>query len=142
MGTIEKSVTINADSAKVVSALTDASKLEKWFPTQAKTEPRSGGQYYLKFVRPGEDDHVVEGQFTELSAQKVTTSWPMEGLGETSVDWLISETGSGTEVKLVHNGIGEGGPWDQVRGMMDPGWAMFVGNLKNYLEGGADLRAG
>ncbi len=142
MGTIEKSVTINAESDRVVKALTEAQQLEQWFPTEAKTEPKQGGQYHLKFVRPGEDDHIVEGEFTEVSNSKVTTSWPMEGLGDTSVDWIISASGSGTQVKMVHNDIGEGGPWDQVRAMMDPGWGMFVSNLKNYLEGGDDLRAG
>ncbi len=142
MGTIEKSVTINTNADRIVAALTESKQLEKWFPTEAKTEPRAGGRYFLRFVRPGEDDHVVEGEFTNVSPQKVTTTWPMEGLGDTSVDWLLSKSGSGTSVRMVHNNIGEGGPWDQVRAMMDPGWEMFVNNLKNYLEGGSDLRAG
>ena len=142
MGTIEKSATINASADKIVSALTESVQLEKWFPTEAKTEPREGGRYYLKFIRPGEDDHEVEGKFTEISPRKVSTTWPMEGLGDTSVDWIISSSGSGTQVRMVHNDVGEGGPWDQVRAMMDPGWGMFVNNLKNYLEGGDDLRAG
>ena len=142
MGTIEKSVTIKATADRIVGALTESSQLEKWFPTEAKTEPKPGGQYYLKFIRPGEDDHEVEGKFTEVSPQKVSTTWPMEGLAETSVDWIISASGSEAEVKMVHNDIGDGGPWDQVRAMMDPGWGMFVNNLKNYLEGGDDLRGG
>ena len=142
MGTIEKSITINAPADKVVAALTTADQLEKWFPTKAVTEPGVGGKYHLTFVRPGEDDHVTDGKFTAVGPSKVSTSWPMEGLGETDVDWILSASGSGTSVKLVHNGIGEGGPWDQVRAMMDPGWGMFVNNLKNYLEGGTDLRAG
>ena len=142
MGTIEKSITINAGADKVVAALTNADQLEKWFPTQAVTEPRVGGKYHLTFIRPGEDNHVTDGKFTAVGPQKVSTTWPMEGLGDTDVDWVLSESGSETEVKLVHNGIGEGGPWDQVRAMMDPGWGMFIGNLKSYLEGGSDLRAG
>lgn len=142
MGTIEKSTTVNAEPGKVVSALTEAGELTKWFPTEAQTEPKAGGQYHLKFIRPGEDDHIVEGQFTAVGPDKVSTTWPMEGLGDTSVDWLISTDSSGTKVEMVHSGIGEGGPWDQVRAMMDPGWGMFVSNLKSYLEGGADLRNG
>ena len=142
MGTIEKSVTVNVDADRVVAALTEAARLEKWFPTKAVTEPRTGGKYHLTFVRPGEDQHVVDGEFTAISPKKVSTRWPMEGLGETEVDWLLSASGSGTSVKLVHKGIGEGGPWDQVRAMVDPGWGMFVNNLKNYLEGGDDLRGG
>jgi uncharacterized protein YndB with AHSA1/START domain len=142
MGTIEKSVTINADASKVLAALTESSQLEKWFPTKAVSEPQVGGKYHLTFIRPGEDTHVVDGQFTAVGPQKVSTSWPMEGLGDTEVDWIISESGSGTQVDLVHNGIGDEGPWEQVRAMMDPGWGMFVSNLKNYLEGGDDLRGG
>lgn len=142
MGTIEKVVSINASPDKVTAALTDATQLEKWFPTEAKTDAKVGGQYYLKFVRPGEDDHEVNGQFTEIGPQRISTSWPMEGLGDTTVDWFFREGGSGTELKLIHNDIGEGGPWDEVRAMMDPGWAMFVSNLKSYLEGGSDLRQG
>lgn len=142
MGTIEKSVSINASPDRVSAALTDAGQLVKWFPTEAKTDPKVGGQYYLKFIRPGEDDHEVEGTFTEISPQKVSTSWPMDGLGDTSVDWFFRAVESGTELKMVHNDIGEGGPWDQVRAMMDPGWGMFVNNLKSYLEGGSDLRQG
>lgn len=142
MGTIEKAVSIKASPDKVNAALTDAKLLVKWFPTEAKTEPKSGGQYYLRFVRPGEDDHEIEGKFTNVGPQQVSTSWPMEGLGDTTVDWFIRPSGAGTDLKMVHNDIGEGGPWDQVRAMMDPGWGMFVSNLKNYLEGGADLRNG
>ena len=142
MGTIEKSVTINASADRVVAALTESAELEKWFPTKAETEPQAGGKYHLTFLRPGEDTHVVDGKFTEVRQQKVSTLWPMEGLGDTDVDWLLSASGSGTNVRMIHNGIGEGGPWDQVRAMMDPGWEMFVNNLKSYLEGGSDLRAG
>ena len=140
MGTIEKSVTAQTTKEKVVSALTQAAELEKWFPTEARTEPKSGGQYFLRFVRPGDEVHEVAGEFTTVGPDRVSTTWPMEGLGSTSVDWLISESGSGTKIEMVHNDIGEGGPWDQVREMMDPGWEMFVNNLKNYLEGGDDLR--
>lgn len=142
MGTIEKSVTINATPERIVSALTKADQLTKWFPSEAKTEPGTGGRYYLRFTRPGEDDHEVDGEFTQVSPQKVSTSWPMGELGETEVDWDLSPAGSGTRVRMVHKGIGDGGPWDQVRSMMDPGWEMFVNNLKNFLEGGSDLRKG
>ena len=142
MGTIEKTAVISAPASKVMTALTDATQLEKWFPTKVKSDVRVGGDYKFEFIRPGEEDHVVEGEFTAIGPDKVSYTWPMPGLAETSVDWLLSESGGKTTVKMVHNGIGEGGPWDQVRDMMDPGWEMFVNNLKSFLEGGKDLRQG
>ncbi len=142
MGTIEKTVSIKASPDRVAAALTDAGQLVKWFPTEASTDPKPGGEYHLKFIRPGEDDHIVSGKFTEIGDQRISTSWPMEGLAETSVDWFFRPSDEGTDLKMVHNDIGEGGPWDQVRAMMDPGWGMFVNNLKSYLEGGTDLRNG
>lgn len=142
MGTIEKTTEISASAESVVKALTESDQLEKWFPTKVMSDVKVGGDYKFQFIRPGEDEHVVEGKFTAVGSGQVSYTWPMPGLGETSVDWLLSESGGNTSVKMVHNGIGEGGPWDEVRGMMDPGWAMFVSNLKSYLEGGKDLRQG
>jgi uncharacterized protein YndB with AHSA1/START domain len=142
MGTIEKTAVIKAPASKVVKALTDQAELEKWFPTKVKSDTRVGGGYSFRFIRPGEEDHLVEGKFTKIGADRVSYTWPMPGLADTSVDWLLTDKSGETTVKMVHNDIGVGGPWDQVRGMMDPGWGMFVNNLKSFLEGGKDLRKG
>ena len=142
MGTIEKTAVIKAPASKVVKALTDQVELEKWFPTKVKSDARVGGGYSFRFIRAGEEDHIVEGKFTKISADQVSYTWPMPGLADTSVDWLLTGKSGETTVKMVHNDIGAGGPWDQVRAMMDPGWGMFVNNLKSYMEGGKDLRKG
>jgi uncharacterized protein YndB with AHSA1/START domain len=142
MGTIEKNVVINAKADRVVAALTKADDLQKWFPTQAKSDAKAGGKYNYTFIRAGGDNHVVEGKYTQVGRDRVSYTWPMPGLAETSVDWFLKEEGGKTSVRMVHNNIGNGGPWDNVRQMMDPGWGMFVNNLKSYIEGGKDLRKG
>ena len=143
MGTIEKSAMINANAGRVVAALTEADELANWFPTLADSKSKVGGHYKYTFQRPGEDDHVQEGKYTVIGTSRVSYTWPMfMDLGDTTVDWFLNEQGGKTSVRLVHNDIGHGGPWDNVRQMMDPGWEMFVNNLKSYLEGGTDLRKG
>ena len=140
--TIEHSTTVRAPASEVVEALTSAAVLPKWFPTEAQSEPKEGGKFKLTFRGPdGNVMHVTEGKYTAVGNRGVSYTWPMDGgMGMTTVDWTLSESGGQTNVKLVHKGFGTGGQWDEVYGMMNPGWQMFVNNLKSVLEGGADIR--
>lgn len=47
--TIEQTTTIDAPPQRVLRALTDADELVRWFPSSARSDARTGGEYALRF---------------------------------------------------------------------------------------------
>lgn len=146
---------IAADAAIVYRALTDASELEQWFFSDARTDPRTGGSYRMRWrsrVDPSRD-HDRFGNYLELIPnRKVVFEWkgdPTQKLGmgdfqNTVVTITLTPARvdgiDGTHVKLVHAGWpsdAEGRDW---AGKHESGWTFYLGNLSNFLGSGPDLR--
>jgi uncharacterized protein YndB with AHSA1/START domain len=138
--TIELSQIVDAPPETVHRALTDASELPRWFPSAAESDPRTGGaySYRFEFENDAARNHTYAGEYREVSPERVAYSWKTEA-GPTEVDFRISASDGGTEVRLVHSG------WDahSDEGIEEfrQGWGFFLGNLKSHLERGEDARA-
>jgi uncharacterized protein YndB with AHSA1/START domain len=140
--TIEQKLSVNAPASRVYRALTDASELVRWFPSEATSDARPGGAYDYKFLFADTSrNHQTVGQYRETTPNKaVSYSWPAGHANiPTEVAFSLAEAGSGTEVTLRHTG------WtaDTAESMKehDMGWGFFLQNLKSYLESGQDQRS-
>ena len=113
--TIEISKTIDVPPERVFQALTEAGELERWFPSTADSDPRTGGGFEYRFEFPNEPerDHRYGGAYHEVAANE-RVSYPWSGkLGETRVDVELRESGEATEVTLRHTGWREGDEWSE-----------------------------
>jgi len=142
MTSIEQTIEVEAPPERVFVAFTEADELERWFPSGADSDARTGGAFEYRFRFPAEPerDHRYGGTYHEVRAGE-HVSYPWAGaLGETRVDVTLEPAGDATTVRLVHGGWRDGTEWDESRRMHDEGWAFFLGNLKAYLEHGEDGR--
>jgi uncharacterized protein YndB with AHSA1/START domain len=141
--TIEQTTQIEASPEAVFRALTDAGELTRWFPSDARSDPRTGGafEYRYEFGHDPARDHTYSGEYREVTANELV-AYPWNGkLGTTEVELRLRPAGDGTEVTLRHSGWGAGAEWDESLELHRQGWAFFLGNLKAYLERGEDTRA-
>jgi len=57
--TFETTIEIQAPTAAVWKALTDARELVRWFPLEAEVEPRVGGRYWISWQNEWQGDHRI-----------------------------------------------------------------------------------
>jgi uncharacterized protein YndB with AHSA1/START domain len=132
---------IEAPPERVFRALTDADELARWFPSSAQSDPRTGGDYVLRFEFDDESkNHGYAGQYEEVRPRE-RIRYPWNGaFGDTTVEFSLRPSDGGTEVRLVHSG------WTndvaETRERHDQGWRFFIDNLERYLAGGEDQRGG
>ena len=142
---IELTRVLKAPPERVYFALTDARMLERWFPSRVESDVRVGGKVRFWFEslekREGFQDHFRDGVFRELlPGKKVSYTFGLPE-GETLVTWTLTPRGTGTELKLVHSGFGEGQIWRRLLDGHSGGWTFYLGNLAGVLAGEKDLRA-
>ncbi len=138
---IELTTTIDASPETVFRALTDEAELPRWFPSAAESDARSGGRFSYRFdFDDPTRNHVYAGEYEDVTAgERVRYPW-RGSLGETTVEFRLRPSGTGTEVALSHTGWGEGEAWESSRAMHEDGWRFFLENLRGFLERGEDRR--
>jgi uncharacterized protein YndB with AHSA1/START domain len=136
---IEITKQIDAAPGRVFAALTDAGELTRWFASSAESDPRTGGDYVLRFEFDDESrNHTYAGQYEEVTApERVRYPWNGQ-FGETTVEFVLRPAGSGTELTLIHSGWTEEA--EETRQMHEQGWGFFLDNLERHLTGGEDQR--
>jgi len=137
---IRCSVVVNRPAAEIFGYLTDATKLERWFASQAQSDARKGGAYHFTFKKKdGAVDHVRSGTFTRVDAGRgLAMDWDF-GQGKTAVEIALTAEGGATRLELSHSGFRDG--WEEAYSMHEKGWNMFLQNLKSVVEEGRDERA-
>lgn len=132
--TITKTVFLAAPRTTVWTFLTDKDRLGTWF--YPATADLALGQDYVLMQTPADGKPVRQcwGRVLELeppSTLKYTfTIKPLNGV-MTTVSWRLEEVLGGTQLTLVHEGIGEMG--DAALGLLtalDAGWDRHLGNLR------------
>lgn len=137
--TIEITKQIDAAPEKVFRALTDADELVRWFPSSAESDPRTGGEYVLRFEFEDESrNHTYAGQYEDATPNE-RLRYPWKGQFETTVEFKLRQADGGTELTLVHSGWTEEAA--ESRQMHEQGWTFFLDNLERYLTAGEDQRA-
>jgi uncharacterized protein YndB with AHSA1/START domain len=137
---IELRKQIDASPERVFRALTDAGELVRWFPSSAGSDPQTGGDYVLRFEFEDEsENHTYAGRYEDVTPNE-RVRYPWNGrFGETTVEFELRPSGSGSEVVLNHSGWTEGA--EEARQVHEQGWGFFLDNLERYLSGGEDERA-
>jgi len=129
---------VKADPSEVYHALTNSTRLREWMCDLATTDPKVGGRVYFAWF-PG---FYGCGDFTALEHEK-TVAYTWFGRGEirpTLVTYTLSPQEGGTQVTLVHSGLGEGEDWEHVRKNFQHNWERALENLASIMESGQDLR--
>ena len=136
---IEITKQIDASPDRVFRALTEADELAGWFPSSAESDPRTGGDYVLRFhFADGSRNHTYAGQYEDVTPNE-RVRYPWNGqFGDTTVEFTLRASAGGTELRLVHSGWSDEA--EESRRMHEQGWGFFLDNLERYLTGGEDQR--
>ncbi len=135
---LEYTVTVAASAEEVFRAFTRATPLRDWLCDVALADARLGGRIYLWWNR----GYYTAGEYTALDPlHRVAFTW----LGRhepapTEVEVQLEPVGQCTEVRLRHDGLGEGDAWERMRAEVSRGWTLALENLQSLLETGQDLR--
>lgn len=131
--------TFDAPIAVVWKAITDKDQMRQWFfETMTDFEPELGFETQFN-VRCEERDYLHLWKVTDVVMRKrIACQWRYGGYaGNSSVTWELSETPSGTKLKLTHEGT-ETFPQDNPvfsRESGQAGWDYFLReSLKAFLE--------
>jgi uncharacterized protein YndB with AHSA1/START domain len=129
---------VKAPPAEVYHALTNSTRLREWMCDIATTDPKPGGRVYFAW-HPG---FYGCGNFTTLEPDK-TVAYTWFGHGEifpTLVTFSLAGQEGGTQVSLVHSGLGEGEDWERIHKNFQYSWQSAMENLASILDTGQDLR--
>lgn len=126
---IERTIEIDAPVDVVWKAIAEGEELAKWFALDAKVTPGVGGSIWMSW--PG-----MEGStpITVWEPGKRLQTGEQAGPVLMSVDWSLEGKGGKTILRLVHSGWSADAEWDDQYDDTSRGWAVFLGNLKHYLE--------
>jgi len=136
---IEITKQIDSPPERVFQALTNAVELTRWFPSSAESDPRTGGDFVLRFEFEDESqNHMYSGQYDQVTPGELVR-YPWNGaFGATTVEFVLRPRDGGTEVRLSHSGWSEEAT--ETRERHDQGWRFFLDNLERYLLRGEDER--
>lgn len=127
---IVKTVTIAAPAEVVWRALTEAEELIRWFPVNARVRPGQGGSIWLSWGGGTEGEAPITAWEPGRRLEWTESRGPIK----LAVDFHVEAKGSGTVVRLVQSGFGDGPDWDDEFHMTTGGWSYFLEHLRWYLE--------
>lgn len=134
--TVEKHIA--APPAHVYRAFATSQGVQEWMADSAAADARPGGRFY-SWWNAG---FYAAGMFEEaVQDEKVVFTWlsPVDP-GPTKVTVSIAPADGGTQLILVHAGLGEGEAWDRSAENYEREWQTSLENLQSVLETGVDKR--
>lgn len=130
---------IDASPAKVFAALTDPSKIVRWWgpdagPTlSAQADVRPGGRFSVTFRTEDGIEHTSYGVYREVvSNDKLVFTWHWRDVPEheSLVTVLLKAVNGGTELTLIHEGF----PDDEMRDSHRDGWQAALDKLQELVD--------
>jgi uncharacterized protein YndB with AHSA1/START domain len=124
---------IDAPPSAVYRFLTESNLWSRWQGESADLDPVAGGRFQVQMA----EDQIVEGTYVAVEPDtRVVITWGWRGHprmppGTTTVEFQLVADGSGTIVRLTHQGI----PVDDLP-LHRQGWAMFLPRLGTAVTGG------
>jgi|SRR5215207_2001882 len=143
---IVREIDIHARPETVFEFFIDADKLTRWLASEAKVDPRPGGECIQ--VHEGGDRRAgpfcMHGEFLEVDPPtRVVFTWgftnPELGLppGSSTVEVTLQPIASGTRVRLAHSGL----PPAEIENHAN-GWTEMLGRLARAASAWASKPAG
>ena len=129
---------ISAPVSQVYRAFATAQGLQEWFADIVEADAREGGRFYAWWNA----GFYTSGLFKE-AVKDVTVKFSWHAVGEpapTKVYVEMEARDGGTQLTIVHKGLGEGEEWDAVEANYQREWPSGLSNLKSVLETGVDKR--
>lgn len=128
---------IAAPRDAVWNAITNDVELRRWFPTEARIDPRVGGE--LVWGWKGLHTWVQKIDIWEPGTRLRTRyDSPVEdgrgGRVPLFVDFLLEGSGGKTTLRLVHSGFGPESSFDGEYDGISRGWPVELESLRLYLE--------
>jgi uncharacterized protein YndB with AHSA1/START domain len=124
-GDVQQEIEIEGSAEAVFSALINPEELNRWIASQARVEPKVGGQYELGWENFG------PLKILELVPNEKLTLLSPEDRGNI-VTWTLAKSGGKTRLTLVHSGFA---PDEQTDGLQT-GWLNFMNRIKAMVEYG------
>jgi len=131
--TVERELTIAAQTETVWKLLVDPAEQSKWWGTPLDFEARPGGPFRVEVI-PG---HIASGEFVELDApRRLVYTWGWEGQdavppGSSTIVIELHVDGDGTNLTFVHSGL----PSDESSASHAHGWDNYLGRLATAARG-------
>jgi uncharacterized protein YndB with AHSA1/START domain len=133
----ENEIEIDAPPADVWRALTEGEELARWFAVAAEVEPGEGGCWKVSW----DESPLVEVARIGVWQPGRHLRLVNEGTrGEETVvriedfELVAVDGGTRTMLRVVSSGFGTDAAWDDEFEGTKNGWAVFVRNLRHYLE--------
>jgi predicted enzyme related to lactoylglutathione lyase/uncharacterized protein YndB with AHSA1/START domain len=132
---------IKAPRERVFAAWTKPDELTKWFGPEtcrilsARTDLRTGGQYYFHVKSQDIGEHDIRGIYREVKApSRLAFTWNVSGspemeFGESLVSINFVDKEGFTEIQLTHEGL----PNPDVRQKHEQGWTGCFDKLEKYI---------
>lgn len=137
--TLKYAQTVNASSAAVYRAFTNATALREWLADVATVDLRPNGRFFLAW----HSGYYSTGKFIKLVGEKeVLFVWQgRDDPGPTKVQVKINPLDNGmTSFTLEHLELSNQGEWAAAFQQIERGWVQGIRNLVSQLEDGPDLR--
>lgn len=100
-----------------------------WWPSEAETDPQTGGEYRMFWEAPGV---TLRGQYRKVVPGRqlaFTWKWDHEDLSPRLVDVIFTSTRRGCVVSITHDAGSDDEASDYTNG-----WIHFLGRLQNALS--------
>lgn len=129
---------------RLFRAWTEPAEMQRWFSpigftnTGVEADVRPGGRYRIGMSPPDGSVFFAHGEYVEVSSpQRLVFTWawegnPLAGPNETLVTVEFHESGSGTELLLIHELL----PDEEARARHEHGWSACFEHLQVALSVG------
>lgn len=128
----ENEIEIDAPPADVWRALTEGEELARWFAVTAEVEPGEGGCWKVSW----DESPLVElGRITVWQPERHLQLGNGSNAARLEDFELVAlDGGTRTLLRVVSSGFGSEASWDDELEGTKNGWAVFIRNLRHYLE--------
>jgi uncharacterized protein YndB with AHSA1/START domain len=130
----ENEIEIDAPPADVWRALTEGEELARWFAVTAEVEPGEGGSWKVSW------DESPVAEYGRIEAWEPGRHLRVVGEANrgarlvSDFELIALDGGTRTLLRVVASGFGSDASWDDEFEGTKNGWAVFVRNLRHYLE--------
>ena len=127
---IHKEIMIDAPAERVWDAITDKTKLTRWYMSTENFEPTVGTKFEFQDKPQGKWDGKILGEVTTVDAPRLLeyTFWGNQMKYTTKVRWTLVQQGNRTKVVVDHTGF-EGFGGGLMKLIIQFGWNKFLKQL-------------
>jgi uncharacterized protein YndB with AHSA1/START domain len=130
---------IDATPEALFHALTHPLELSYWFCDYARTEPKAGGDFEVRW----RNGWWARGTYQTVERpRRIALTWQgRDEPGETELIFEIDSLNQGTAVKVLHGGYSTDAIWDKAVAEAEQSWPQALENLESVVTTGIDRRA-